>query len=67
MWLSEKKKNSLEKGKISSTVRDAISKHSNEKKAKEALKKLKEIQHKYPVKTTTEEIVKLIREDRDSH
>jgi hypothetical protein len=66
MWLPKKK--ILEKhDKISSTVRDALSKHTDEKKAKEALEKLKKLQRKYPVKTTTEEIVGLIREDRDSH
>ena len=66
--LSEKEKASLEKyGKISDVVRDAISMYINNKKAREAIEELKELQRKYPIKTTTEEIVKLIREDRDSH
>lgn len=66
--LSEKEKAALEKyGKISDVVRDAIRLYINDKKAREAIEELKEIQRKYPVNTTTEEIVKLIREDRESH
>jgi len=66
--LSENEKNSLEKyGKISDVVRDAIKMYVNNKKAREALKKLEEYQKKNPVTTTTDEIVAMIREDRDSH
>lgn len=66
--LSEKEKAALEKyGKISDVVRDAIRLYINDKKAREAIEELKEIQRKCPVNTTTEEIVKLIREDRESH
>ena len=66
--LSEKEKESLAKyGKISDVVRDAIRMYINNKKAREAIEELKELQRRYPIKTTTEEIVRLIREDRDSH
>ena len=64
--LSEKEKANLEKyGKISDVVRDAIRMYVNDKKAREALKKLEEYQRKNPVTTTTEEMVAMIREDRD--
>jgi hypothetical protein len=66
--LSEKEKAALEKyGRISDVVRDAISMYINSRKAREAIEELKDLQRKYPIKTTTGEIVKLIREDRDSH
>lgn len=66
--LSDKEKASLEKyGKVSDVVRDAIHMYINNRKAREAIEELKELQRKYPVKTTTEEIVKLIRENRESH
>lgn len=66
--LSEKEKTSLEKyGKISDVVRDAIRLYINDKKARDALKRLEHYQKKNPVTTTTDEIVAMIREDRDSH
>lgn len=65
--LSEKEKASLEKyGKISDVVRDAIRLYINNKKARDALKKLEVYQKKNPVTTSTDEIVAMIREDRDS-
>ena len=65
--LSEKEKASLEKyGKISDVVRDAIHMYVNNKKAREVLEKLEEYQRKNPITTTTEEIVAMIREDRDN-
>lgn len=64
--LSNKEKITLEKyGKISDTVREAIRLYINNRKSAEILKKLKEYQKSNPV-TTTEEIVAMIREDRDS-
>ena len=64
--LSEKEKTTLEKyGKISDVVRDAIRLYIDNKKAKEAVRTLKELQRKYHVNTTTDEIVRLIREDRE--
>jgi hypothetical protein len=66
--LSEKEKAQLEKyGKISDVIRDALQMYINNKKAREALKKLAEYQKRNPVTTTTEEITAMIREDRDSH
>ena len=64
--LSEKEKARLEEyGKISDVVRDAIQMYINNKKAREALKKLEKYQKKNPATTSTEEIVAMIREDRD--
>jgi len=64
--LSEKEKNALEKyGRISDVVRDAIKMYINNKKTREALRRLEEYQKKNPVTTTREEIVAMIREDRD--
>ncbi len=46
--LSEKEKAALEKyGKISDVVRDAIRLYLNNKKAREVLKTMKELQNKY--------------------
>lgn len=65
--LSEKEKTALEKyGRISDVVRDAISMYVNNRKAREAIEELKDLQRRYPVKTTAGEIARLIREDRDS-
>lgn len=66
--LTEKEKSILKKyGKISDLVRDAIKMYVNDKKSMEAIKKLKEYQKKNKVTTSTEEIVAMIREDRDNH
>ncbi|MEM3171957.1 MAG: hypothetical protein QXE82_00265 [Candidatus Nitrosotenuis sp.] len=65
--LSDKEKLALEKyGKISDIVREAIHLYINNRKSAEILKKLKEYQQKGRV-STTEEIVSMIREDRDAH
>lgn len=65
--LTEKEKAALEKyGKISDLVRDAIRMYVNNRKTTEALRKLKEYQKKNQVTTTSEEIVAMLREDRDS-
>lgn len=65
--LSEKEKSSLEKyGKISDVVRQAIRVYLNDKKSREALKKLEQYQKKNPVATTRKEIVAMVREDRNS-
>ncbi|MEM4252551.1 MAG: hypothetical protein QXE84_03405 [Candidatus Nitrosotenuis sp.] len=64
--LSDEEKSTLEKyGKISDVVREAIRLYINNKKSVETLKKLKEYQKKNRV-TTTEEIVAMIRADRDT-
>lgn len=66
--LSDKEKQALEKyGKVSDVVRQAIRTYLNDKKSREVIKKLQAYQSKNPVKTTREEIIALIREDRNSH
>lgn len=67
--LSEKEKAALERyGKVSDVVRDAIRLYINEKKAADALKRMQEYQKKTrSVMMTTDEIVAMIREDRESH
>lgn len=66
--LSDKEKAQLEKyGKISDVVRDALQMYVNNKKAREAIKRLAEYQKKNPVTTSKDEIVAMIREDRESH
>lgn len=65
--LSKKEKASLEKyGRISDVVRRAIHAYINDRKASETIKKLEAYQRKNPIETTREEIVAMIREDRDS-
>lgn len=65
--LTEKDKVELEKyGKISDLVRDAIRMYINNKRSQETLRKLKEYQKKNQVTTTTEEIIAMLKEDRDS-
>ena len=66
--LTEKEKSILKKyGNISDLVRDAIKMYVNDKRSMETIKKLKEYQKKNKVTTSTEEIVAMIREDRDNH
>ncbi len=66
--LSEKEKTGLEKyGKISDVIRDAIRLYVNDKKARDALKRMEEWQKKNTIATTSDEIVTMIREDRESH
>lgn len=60
----EEKQELLKYGSLSSTVRDAIKLYINRKKTEKILAKLGELQAKNPVKLTTEEIVRSIREDR---
>lgn len=63
--LTEKEKTALERyGKVSDVVRDAVRIYINNKKSAEALKKLKEYQKKNKVRTTTDDIVSMLREDR---
>ena len=65
--LSEKEKASLEKyGKISDVVRQAIHNYLNDRKAREVLRKLEQYQKKNPIETDREEIVAMIREDRNN-
>ena len=46
-------------------MREAMKLYLNTKKYEDVLAKLKELQAKNPIKTTTEEEVKMIREDRN--
>jgi hypothetical protein len=61
----EEKRELLKYGSLSNTVRDAVKLYLNTKKYEEVLAKLKELQAKNPIKTTTEEEVRMIREDRN--
>ena len=64
--ISEEEKKQLKKyGSLSHTIREAMKMYLNTKKTEEALFKLGELQAKNPVKISTEEIVRLIREDRN--
>ncbi len=52
------------RGKISDVVREAIRFYINSRKREKALRKLKELQERYKVKTSVAEDLKLIKEDR---
>lgn len=63
--ISEHEKAALKKhGRISRVVKEAIDLYLNSKESKKALRRLKELQRSERVKTSTEEDVSLIREDR---
>jgi len=63
--ISEEEKRQLCKyGTVSHTLREAMKLYLNTKKTEEVLSKLGELQAKNRIKTSTEEEVKLIREDR---
>jgi len=64
--ISEEDKRRLRKyGKLSSAVREGVKLYHNKKKTEELLRKLEELQTNNPIKTSIEEEVKLIREDRN--
>ena len=64
--ISEEEKKQLKKyGSLSHTLREAMKLYLNTKKTEETLAKLGELQAKNPVNISSEEIVRLIREDRD--
>ena len=64
--ISEEEKQQLQKyGKLSYTLREAMKLYLNKKKSDQLLRKLADLQAKNPLKTSPEEIVKLIREDRN--
>lgn len=66
--LSDEEKSALQKhGKISKVLREAIRAYLDSKKANKVLEKLERYQKANPVKTSTEEIVAMIREDRHGH
>jgi uncharacterized protein YlbG (UPF0298 family) len=61
----EEKQKLLKYGSLSHTLRDAMQLYLNTKKYEDVLTKLKELQAKNPIKTTTEEELRMIREDRN--
>ena len=64
--ISEKEKRELQRyGTLSDSVRDALALYLNTKKSDELLHKLAELQKKNPIKATTLEEVRLIKEDRN--
>lgn len=64
--ISEEEKRQLQKyGKLSDALREAMNLYLNKKKSDELLRKLADLQAKNPIKTSPEEIVRLVREDRN--
>jgi uncharacterized protein YlbG (UPF0298 family) len=65
--ISEEEKHQLTKyGKLSDTLREGMKLYLNKKKSDELLRKLEKLQSESQIKTSIEEEVKLIREDRES-
>jgi len=63
--ISEEEKRQLQRyGKLSDTLRQGMKLYLNSKKAEELFGKLEKLQAENPIKTSTEEEVRLIREDR---
>jgi uncharacterized protein YlbG (UPF0298 family) len=63
--ISEEEKRQLKKyGKLSDTLREGMKLYLNKKKSDELLCKLEKLQSESQMKTSIEEEVKLIREDR---
>ena len=65
--LTEDEKKELESyGKISDIVRDALRLYIKKRKTDQLFKELEEFQKKHPIKISRDEIVSMIREDRNS-
>jgi len=63
--ISEEEKRQLKNyGKLSDTLREGMKLYLNKKKSDELLCKLEKLQSESQITTSTEEEVKLIREDR---
>ena len=63
--ISQEEKRQLQKyGKLSDTIRQAMKLYLNSKKSEELFSKLEKLQAENPIKTSTEQEVKLIKEDR---
>jgi hypothetical protein len=63
--ISEEEKRELQKyGKLSDTLRQGMKLYLSKKKSEELFSKLEKLQAENPIKTSTEEEVRLIREDR---
>ena len=64
--ISEEEKRQLKKyGKLSDALREGMKLYLNKKKSDELLCKLEKLQSESQIKTSIEEEVKLIREDRE--
>ena len=61
----KEKKELLNYGTLSTSVREGLRLYINTRKSQELLHKLEELQRKNPIKTTVFEEVKLIKEDRN--
>lgn len=63
--ISDEERKRLEKeGKLSEVVRVAIRFYLNSREVQKSIRKLRELQKRYKVKTTVEDELKLLREDR---
>jgi Arc/MetJ-type ribon-helix-helix transcriptional regulator len=63
--ISDEERKRLEKeGKLSEVVRAAIRFYLNSREVQKSIRKLRELQKRYRVKTTVEDELKLLREDR---
>jgi hypothetical protein len=63
--ISEEEKLQLQRyGKLSDALRQGMKLYLNNKKSEELFCKLQKLQAENPIKTSTEEEVRLIREDR---
>ncbi len=64
--ISEEEKRQLKKyGRLSDTLREGMKLYLNKKKSDELLCKLEKMQSESKIKTSIEEEIKLIREDRE--
>ena len=64
--ISEEEKHQLKKyGNLSDTLREGMRLYLNKKKSDELLRKLEKLQSESQIRTSIEEEVKLIREDRE--
>ncbi len=64
--ISEEEKRQLKKyGRLSDTLREGMKLYLNKRKSDELLCKLEKMQSESEIKTSIEEEVKLIREDRE--
>lgn len=63
--LSEDEKRRLKKhGRVSDVVRQAVDRYLDSEDSREVFERLKALQEKYRVKTTPDEMVRMVKEDR---
>jgi hypothetical protein len=60
----QEKKRLLRYGELSTSIREALELYLDSKKSQAYLRKLEQLQRKNPIKTTSAEEVRLIKEDR---